>query len=42
MIAGETADMVKEGLARGQGGADQLIGVVAEGQEAVKEEGQDV
>ena len=38
----EGAYVLKEGLACRQCGPDQLIGIIAEGQEAVEQEGEDV
>ena len=41
-VAGERAQIVEEGLARGQGGADEPIVGVGEGLKGVKEKTQDV
>ena len=41
-IAGEGAQILKEGFARGQGGADQAVLFVGKARDGVAEEGQDV
>ena len=42
VVTQQGADVVEEGLARGQGRADEPIGVVAEGEEGVREQGEHV
>lgn len=41
-VASQSAQILKEGLARGQSGPDQHVKFVAVAQEAVEEDGQDV
>ena len=41
-IVGQSPGLFEEDLARRQGGADQPVSLIAEGQESVKEEGQDI